>query len=186
MNDFYTQLERQLVEAGRTRAGRGRWRLLTAGRGRPLLAMATALVAVVVGVAVAPALRSGSSSEGGGGSASPPAPSTVAGPPGVQPDGPVLRGIRVAVLNATTISGLARDVADALEAYEASIDFVGTAPQQDLTQSVVEFRAGAERQARLVGFVLGVSRTRALPATEFAGAPTATVIVRVGSDRRRR
>ena len=90
------------------------------------------------------------------------------------------------MLNATTKGGLARDAADVLEQHGATIDFIGSAPEQDLTQSVVEFRAGAERQASLVRLVLEVVRTRALPAAQFAGAPTATVIVRVGSDRRRR
>ena len=186
MTDFYAQLERQLLEAGRRRAGRGRWRLAPAGRGRPLLAVAAALVAVTLGVvAVVPALRSGDFSWDGGGGGAAPTPPTVTAPP-AQPRLPSLRGIRVAVLNATTTTGLARNVADTLGAHGATIDFIGSAPQQDLTQSVVEFRPGAERQASLVRLVLEVVRTRALPAAKFAAAPTATVIVWVGSDLRRR
>ena len=73
-----------------------------------------------------------------------------------------------------------------LEEHAATIDSIASAPQQDLTRSVVEFRAGAEEQAKLVGLVLGVHRTRALRAAEFTAAPTATVIVWVGSDRRGR
>ena len=186
MTDFHAQLERQLLEAGRRRAGRGRWRLVPAGRGRPLLAVATALIALVaVAVAVAPALRVGESSDGGGGGTALPAPPTATAPP-AQPRLPSLRGVRIAVLNATTITGLGRNVADALEEHGAAIDSIATAPQQDLTRSVVEFRAGAEEQAKLVGLVLGVQRTRALRPAEFAAAPAATVIVWVGSDRRRR
>lgn len=185
MTDFYAQLERQLLEAGRRRTGRGRWRLAPAGRGRAVLAMATASIAVVVGVAFAPALRSGDSSDAGGGGTAPPAPPAVTSPP-APPGGVSLRGIQVAVLNATTITGLGREAGAVLEANGATLRSINSAPQQDLTRSVIEFRAGAEEQAKLVGLVLGVHRTRALRAAGFAAAPTAAVIVWVGSDRRRR
>ena len=186
MSDFYAQLERQLLEAGRRRAGRDRWRLAMAGRGRPLLAVAAALVAVVVGVAVGPALRSDSFSESGGGGAAPPSPpvvtSTAAAPGGVS-----LRGIQVAVLNATTITGLGRSVGDVLEASGATLHSINSAAQQDLTRSVVDFRAGREEEARRVAHVLGVRSIRALSASNSAAAfRAAGVIVRVGSDLRPR
>lgn len=185
MNDFYAQLERQLVEAGRRRAGSGRSRLALAGRVRPLLVVAAAVLALVAAIAVAPALRPGSSSEPGGSAAPPAPPVTTPRPAATPPAGraPLLLGIVVAVFNATTTTGVAREVADLLEAYRATISVIGSDADQSLAQTVVVYRRGAEVQARRVANVLGVRDVRPQPVDEDSALATvARVFVRVGYD----
>jgi len=209
MNDFYGQLERQLVDAGRRRAAHGRLRIALAGRGRPLLAMATVLLAGVAVAASISVLGSGStaSAPGGGGGgppASPGAPApTVTGtstpaPPDanwptvtatpVPGDKPLparpLRGTQVAVYNGTTITGLAREVGDQLEAQGATLDAIGSAADQTRTETVVGHRPGAGAQARLVATILGVRDIHPLTDAE-ALSRRADVIVQVGADRGR-
>lgn len=189
MTDFHAQLERQLVDAGRRRASRGRVALAVAGRGRPLVALATVLLALMASVGLVSALRS-SSSSGPGGSAAPSAPPAASSAPGATSPSaaegkPSLQGIRVAVLNATTTTGLARSVADVLERHRASIDSIGTDADQQRAQSVVEHRPGAEAQGRLVAQVLRISDVRVLMSTNSTiPAADADVLVRLGADRR--
>jgi len=182
MSDFYGQLERQLVDAGRRRATHGRWRLALAGRGRPLLAVAMALLALVMAVAAAPHLRSDPSPGPAGSGASPAPPVTSPPPPAAGT--PSLRGMRVAVLNGTTRSGAARAVAEVLEARGATIGSIGNAADQARAQTAVVYRPGAEAQARRVAAVLGVRDVRPRTRVEVVVAPEAAVVVHVGSDRR--
>jgi len=176
MSDFYGQLERQLVDAGRRRAERGRWRPM-AGRGRGRLAVATAALVLLAAVVLVPALRS-ESARSPAGSAAPPAP------PGAQRD-VSLRGISVAIFNATTTAGLGRAAADVLQRREASVRGVATDIDQDRARSVVEHRPGVATQARLVADVLGVRDVRPLSqaSSRQAGADAA-VVVRLGADHR--
>ncbi len=194
MNDFYAQLEHQLVEAGRRRAQRPRWRSAPAGRGRPLLALATVLLAGVVVAASVSLLGSGASSPAPAGGGAPPAPpaterSTVTATPAPElkplPPRP-LRGTRVAVYNATTSSGVARAAAERLEAQGATIASVGNAADQTQARTGVGHRPGAGAQARLVATILGVRDIHPWTDDEavMAGGD-ADVVVQVGSDRRR-
>lgn len=191
MNDFYSQLERQLVEAGRRRAMRGRVALVMAGRGRPLVALAAVLLALIAAAGFMPLMRSGSSSDQGDSAAPPvrPAPSpppAAITPPAAAVDG-ALQGIRVAVFNATPTPGLARYVADALARRGATIDSINGEADQDRVRSVVDHRPGAAAPARRVAKVLGVRTIRARPGTDRALASTdAAVVVRLGTDRRPR
>lgn len=177
MNDFYGQLERQLVEAGRRRAARTRWRVALVGRRRALLAVATAATVLVAAVVLVPALRSDSTPSPSG-SGTPPAP------PGAQHD-MSLRGVSVAVLNATTTTGLGRAAAEVLDRHRVSVRSVATDIEQHRARSVVEYGPGAKAQARLVADVLGVRDIRALSrrAAVRAGADAA-VVVRLGADYR--
>jgi len=191
MNDFYAQLEHQLVEAGRRRAQRPRWRSALAGRGRPLLAVATVLLIGVAAAASISLLGSGSSAPAPAGGGVPPAPPaadwpTVTATPLPEheplPSRP-LRGTRVAVYNATTSSGLARTAAERLEAQGATIASVGNSVDQTQTRTVVGHRPGAGAQGRLVATILGVRDIHPWTDTEAALARgDADVVVQVGSD----
>ena len=208
MTDFHGQLERQLVDAGRRRAQRGRWRAALAGRGRPLLAMATVLLAAVAVAASISVLGSASPSSAPGGGGGPPAPAgaTATTAPGTTTTAPPdttgsrtvtatpmpgyvplparpLRGTQVAILNGTTITGLAREAGDQLEAQGATLDTIGSALDQTRAQTVVGHRPGAGAQARLVATILGVSDIRPLTDAEAVLAPRADVVVQVGADR---
>jgi hypothetical protein len=177
MSDFYAQLEQQLVAAGRRRNERSRLRRALAGRGRPVagagaLVAAIAIAAVVV-VSVAPGQRDAVQR-------SPAAPSAPA--PSVAND---LRGIRVAVLNGTTQTGLARVVAAQLESLGARIGVVGNAPRQNVAVTAVRYRHGARAKALRVAAALGLARV----GPERGSTPNAgraEVIVLVGADRQGR
>lgn len=177
MTDFYAQLERQLVDAGRRRNERGRVRRALAGRGRPL-AGAGALVAAVaiaaaVAVSVAPGQRDAVQRRPAAASA--PAPSVAND----------LRGIRVAVLNGTTRTGLARVVAAQLESLGARLVGVGNAPRQNVAVTAVRHRHGARAKALRVAAALGVARVSP-DRGSLPNARRAEVVVLVGADRQGR
>ncbi|MDP1846961.1 MAG: LytR C-terminal domain-containing protein [Solirubrobacteraceae bacterium] len=177
MNDFYGQLERQLVEAGRRRAERGRWRPVPAGRARPLLAVATAVLVAVAAVTLAPALRPDSARSPAGGAAAP-------APPAAQRDAS-LEGVSVAIFNATTTTGLGRAAADGLARRGASVRGIATDIDQGRARSVVEHGPGADEQARLVADALGVGDVRPLSqANPGRAGADAAVVVRLGADYR--
>ena len=159
-----------------------------AGRGRPLLAVATVLLALVAAVGLVPALRSSSSSDPGGSAApsAPPVPTgtVVAQPPADDPPSPSLRGVSVAVLNGTTRTGVPRVVGDRLERHGATLDAVGTAPDQTRSRTVVSHAPAAARHARSVATILGLSEIRPRAAADVAFAPRADVLVLVGADHR--
>jgi len=192
MNDFYAQLERQLVDAGRRRAERGRWRLALAGRARPLLALAAVLLAGVVAAASISALGAGSSSSApGGGGGGPPAPPdanrpTVTATPSREhaplPARP-LRGTIVALYNGTVTAGLARAAAERLEAQGATIGAVGSSADQQQARTVVGYRPGAGEPARIVATILGTREIRPLTDAETVLPTRADVVVQIGSDR---
>jgi hypothetical protein len=177
MSDFYAQLEQQLVAAGRRRNERSRMRRALAGRGRPLAgagALAAAIAAAVLFVAPGqrevvrqrPAARA----------------APVVAAPAAATD---LRGIRVAVLNATTQPGLARATAAVLMARHARITTTGNAANQQVLITKVRHRRGARAQALKVAGVLGVGRVSSYKSSR----PTvgrSDVVVLVGADRRDR
>ena len=173
MTDFYAQLEDQLVTAGRRRQTQGRARRAIAGRGRALVAATAVAAALAAGVAVAlPQLRTTSTTS---------TPAATVAPPGVAP-GPLrggsLAGIRVAVLNGTTGTGLARLVADALGRRHAAIFEVGSAARKNVRGTVVYYRPGARAKARRVAAVLGGVPVR--PSGASPDRRVAEVVVIVG------
>ncbi len=135
-------------------------------------------------VALAAALRSGSS-PGTAGDAAPVPSATSTAPAALVPPtlSTALRGTVVAVLDATTTAGAAREVADLLQRHGATLDRVGTAAEQTLPASVIEFRPGMERRAEAVAR-LGVRDLRERDAGTALRAPRADIVVSIGADRR--
>lgn len=189
MTDFYSQLEDQLLAAGRRRQEQRPVARAIAGRGR-VLALATAAVAILV-AAVALSLPGAVTSVFDGGPTVPAAPPPAPAPapaPVPAPDNASLAGIRVAVYNATAQQGAGRSVGDELEARRAEVAVYGSVPSQPGGRTIVRYVAGAEAKARRVAAVLGVPGVeRYDPATTEHGNPPesarAAVIVLVGYDR---
>ncbi len=179
MTDFYTQLERQLIGAGRRPAGAARLRRATLGRGRLVLVLGAVLVAVAVGGAVLSTLRappdSGSRPASDGG-----APPAVV-PPSVDRAATDLRGITVAVLNATTRAGAARSVAERLERQGATVGAIQNAVDQSISQSVVAYTDGNAPRARAVASALGRGRVEPFSGRERLPGHAAVIVV-VGRD----
>ena len=165
MTDFYGRLEEQLMTAAGRRVRQGAVGRAVAGR-RPQLAGALALAAVVAAVVafVPGALRSSA---------------TPAGPVSA-PEAPSLKGIRVAVFNATTQSGRAREVAGLLARRGAVIsELANHADQRGGPADVVRFVPGAEAQARRVAQTLHVAGVSAASGNERAfGDARVFVVVR--------
>jgi hypothetical protein len=91
--------------------------------------------------------------------------------------------VTVAVLNGTTVPGLAAEVGDRVETFGFVLGTVANSSDQQLAESVVQYTQGHERDALAVGRRLKISqRTPVDPSTqELAG--DATVVVIVGGDR---
>jgi hypothetical protein len=173
MTDFIDVLERQLVAAH----GRPRRRfVLPPWRATIVFAGAAAAAAVVV-IAVL-ALSS-------------PAPQPAASSPPTQPaqTTPVnpLPAVRLAVLNGTTTTGVARAVADVLtsKGYREPDLVSNDTTNQSRLRTSIYYRAGHQTDAADVASCLGVRLDRVLPmgAEERAVADRADVAVFVGADR---
>jgi hypothetical protein len=177
VSDFYAQLEQQLLIAARQRTEQGRLRRSLAGHGRSLAAAGVVAAAIVAAAAVlaAPLQRDAAQQR-------PAARSAPAVP--VSSVATDLSGIRAAILNGTTQTGLARATADILGARHARITFTGNASNQHLAVTEVRHRRGARAQALKVASVLGVggvhSSTTSRPAVGHS-----EVVVLVGADRLR-
>jgi hypothetical protein len=130
--------------------------------------------------------------------ASPPSGQSAAGTPAgdEQEDGdegerPRRRGARVqpanvtvAVLNGTTVPGLAATLSDRVEdAGFRGGTVADFSPNQQLAESVIHYAPGHEREAAAVGRRLGISQREAATAESQALAGDATVIVIVGADK---
>jgi hypothetical protein len=94
----------------------------------------------------------------------------------------------VAVLNGTTVPGLARSVADKLEARKYKIGTVTNAPDQQRSATQVASQPGNTRMARDVARLIDVGSDAVVPIDEVTSAtagPDALVVVTVGSDQSR-
>ncbi|MEZ5119999.1 MAG: LytR C-terminal domain-containing protein [Solirubrobacterales bacterium] len=94
----------------------------------------------------------------------------------------------VAVLNGTTVPGLARSVADKLEARKYRIGTVTNAPDQQRSATQVAYQPGSVRMARDVARIIDVGSDAVVPIDEVTSAtagPDALVVVTVGSDQSR-
>jgi hypothetical protein len=178
MTDFYAQLERQLVDAGRRRAVQGGLRRAATGRARLVAAACAVGLVLAAGGALVPGLLSGPASDTGGGAAPQPTPAPLLDPT----DAHTLRGVRVAVLNGTMRSGLARSIADLLERLGATIQEIDSSADQTATETIVSFVGGAELQARRVAVALRAERVEPFAGTPAGSARGASVIVVAGSD----
>ncbi|HWC28061.1 MAG TPA: LytR C-terminal domain-containing protein, partial [Solirubrobacteraceae bacterium] len=90
----------------------------------------------------------------------------------------------VAVLNGTTQTGLAREVANKIQEQGFKIGSVATNADQTVPTTIVAFTAGPERAALAVARTIGVDRGSVQPAdVNTTVAAEAHVVVTVGSDK---
>ena len=108
-------------------------------------------------------------------------------PSGIGTAGPVGTSTRpqvtVAVLNGTTVVGLAAQVGEEVRAGGFKLGTIGNAARVDQTSSVVLYRDGQARAARAVANRLGIDKTAPVDSVNEEIAGSFDVIVLVGSDR---
>jgi hypothetical protein len=90
--------------------------------------------------------------------------------------------VTVAVLNGTTVPGLAATLRERLSGVGFEPGVIDVNVDQQLVESVVQYRRGHAAAARLVGRALGISRRAPATAASRARAADATVIVIAGAD----
>jgi hypothetical protein len=92
--------------------------------------------------------------------------------------------VTVAVLNGTTLAGLARQVGDRLAAKGFQVGNVDDAPDSDQqrAESVVQFAKGHRREAMAVGSKLGIAQREPIDVDVQQLAGDATVVVITGQD----
>jgi LytR cell envelope-related transcriptional attenuator len=173
MTDFIAVLEEQLLAAHRER--RPRRRPPIPWRGGAIVLAAAATVAAVIAVVIALA------SPGEHRVASPqPQPA----PPQTTPVHPVRR-TTVAVLNGTTVTGLARVASDKLVAYGFREGVVtNDTTNQQRQRTTIYYEPGYEEQAQTVAGCLDVGLDRVLPMHAIArdAADRAPIAVFIGTD----
>jgi hypothetical protein len=174
MTDFIDVLEQQLVTAHRGRARRAfviPWRTTIVFAGA--VAAAAAVVIAVLALSPPQAER---------------APSPATQPPQTTPVNPPLP-LRLAVLNGTTITGLARAAADDLTSfgYDEPIVVTNDTTNQTRARTSVYYEPGHRADALGVASCLhiGSDRVVAMDANTRALADRAQVAVFVGADRAR-
>jgi hypothetical protein len=154
-----------------------------------LLGLAAAVL--VVGITLAIVLK-----VTGGSDKPAPAPNTVAGSPAEQPasgDKAAVPAVskaqraqtNVAVLNGTTINGLARSVASRLQDQGYTVGNVTDAPNQAQPQTKVEYGTGHRDEARALAATIKVPAARVValgPIDSTTAGPNAEVVVVVGQD----
>jgi len=93
--------------------------------------------------------------------------------------------VTVAVLNGTTVPGLASSIGDRVTQLGFQLGTVANGPEQDQqrAESVVMYAPGAARQAAVVSRRLGIPQRERADAASRALAGDATVIVIAGADR---
>ena len=90
----------------------------------------------------------------------------------------------VAVLNGTTVQGLAAQVGEEVRAGGFTLGTIGNAARIDQTSSEVLYRDGQARAARAVANRLGIDKTGPVDSVNEEIAGSFDVVVLVGSDRR--
>jgi len=91
--------------------------------------------------------------------------------------------VTVAVLNGTTVQGLAAQVGEEVRGAGFKLGTIGNAARIDQTNSVVLYRDGQARAARAVANRLDIDRTGQVDSVNEEIAGSFDVIVLVGSDR---
>jgi hypothetical protein len=153
------------------------------------IALIVAGVLVIgAGIAFAITQLTGSSSSGGSHPAA--APGATGGTAGAKSSKPAPvdpSKVTVAVLNGTRIPGLAAQVGDRVQSNGFNLGNVATATEAQRAESVVEFKPGANRAARLLARKLHITQIEPLdPSSGDQGlSGDATVLVIVGADQQR-
>jgi LytR cell envelope-related transcriptional attenuator len=143
--------------------------------------------AIAVGVVLMLLLTGGGDPPTAGneiGSSSP--PPAAAKPPASAATKVDRKATRVAVLNGTTQTGLARNVGNKLESSGFTILSVGDNADQTITKTTISYADGNQKQAQVVAQIMDVpsSGVKAIDLnTATAVQPDAKVVVVVGSDR---
>jgi hypothetical protein len=107
----------------------------------------------------------------------------VAPPMARQGPAPLVPGeVTVSVLNGTTVPGLAARIGDRVESAGFRLGNVTNASEQQRAESVILYRPGADREARIVGRRLRIEQTERADASDRVLAGTAKVVVMVGAD----
>jgi hypothetical protein len=91
--------------------------------------------------------------------------------------------VTVAVLNGTTVPGLAAALRDQIAAAGFKKGMINNFSDQQLAGSVVQYAPGHQAEAKAVGRTLGISRREPIAADSRAAAGDATVIVIAGADK---
>jgi LytR cell envelope-related transcriptional attenuator len=95
------------------------------------------------------------------------------------------KDITVAVLNGTTVPGLAAQIGDQIENVGFALGTVSNATEHQRANSVAMYAAGHQRDARAVARRLHIRAVEPVDANSQAIAGDATVVVIVGSDQTR-
>jgi hypothetical protein len=173
MNDFITALEEQLVTAHRQRRPR---RFAVPWRGGAVLVAAAVTVAAVVAVVLALATPDKERAT------PPPAQKPPAQTTPVHPVEPTT----VAVLNGTTVTGLARRAADQLVAFgfrEGVVTNDTTNQQRPLSEVFYEPGHRTEAYAAADCLDIGFDRVHPMRANERVAADRAPIAVFIGADK---
>jgi hypothetical protein len=91
--------------------------------------------------------------------------------------------VTVAVLNGTTVPGLAAALRDQIAAAGFRKGLIDVFSDQQLAESVVEYAPGHQAEAAAVGRTVGISQREPVTANSRALAGDATVIVIAGADK---
>jgi hypothetical protein len=95
------------------------------------------------------------------------------------------KSITVAVLNGTTVPGLAAQIGDRVESSGFTLGTVDNAIGPQRANSVAKYAPGHQADARLVAKKLRIDNIEPMDASSRAIAGDATVVVVVGSDQTR-
>jgi hypothetical protein len=95
------------------------------------------------------------------------------------------KSITVAVLNGTTVPGLAAQIGDRVDAEGFTLGTVSNAEGPQRANSVAMYAAGHQSDARAVARKLKIANIEAIDSNSQAIAGDATVVVVVGSDQTR-
>jgi len=91
--------------------------------------------------------------------------------------------VRVAVLNGTTVPGLAAQIADSVEKQGFKLGTVTNFNDQQRAESVVLYAPGAEREAAEVGRRLKIAQREPVDAESQGAAGDASVVIVTGQDK---
>jgi hypothetical protein len=91
--------------------------------------------------------------------------------------------VTVAVLNGTTVPGLAAALRDQIAGAGFKPGTINNFSDQQLAESVVQYSPGRQAEAKAVGRTLGIGRREPVTADSLALAGNATVIVIAGADK---
>jgi hypothetical protein len=154
-----------------------------------MILIAAAVGVVLVGVALALILGGG---DDGGSQAARTTPNQVVPPAGEEPTSTNASGetrprgeTTVAVLNGTTIAGLAARTAEELKDAGYSLGTVADAEAQNRSATLVQYTQDARREAQAVAKLIGVGSDAVSPLdvnTRTVAGENARVVVTVGAD----